>query len=198
MHIVFYGPEGSGKGTQANLLSTKLGQPHIQSGDLVREAAANDRGLIGEAARKALSNGKYVADSEMYVLWKNRLKQKDALKGWIIDGFPRNLKQAKFLFNKVSKYGYSIDKVFYLKVSTDESLRRLKLRNREQFEGSDKSHDDPELIKSRLSEFAKGQDELIEYLQKKGVLEEIDGDGEVQEIHKRIMGKLGSIKSGYS
>ena len=85
MHIVFFGPEGSGKGTQAKLLSDKLGLPILTSGDLVRDAATNDRGIIGEVCRQALSEGKYVADSEMFVLWKHRLKQPDALGGWIMD-----------------------------------------------------------------------------------------------------------------
>lgn len=190
MHIVFYGPEGSGKGTQSKLLAAKLGLPHIQSGDLVREAAQSDKGLIGDAARAALSVGKYVPDSEMFVLWKNRLKQDDAKRGWIIDGFPRNLRQAKFLLNKVSKYGYTIDKVFYLKVSEDESLKRLKLRKREVYKGSGKTHDNPELIRSRLSEFSKGQQQLLEFLRQKGVLEEINGERNVDEIHKDILSRI--------
>lgn len=194
MHIVFYGPEGSGKGTQAKLLSEKLGLPHIQSGDLVRDAAKNDKGLIGDVARLALSTGKYVADSEMFVLWKKRLKQKDAKAGWIIDGFPRNITQAEFLFDKVSKYGYSVDKVFYLRLSEDEALKRLQARKRELFKGSDITHDTPELIKSRLSEFKKGQDELLEYLRKKGVLEEIDGDRSIDEVQQDILGRLESAK----
>lgn len=190
MHIVFYGPEGSGKGTQAKLLSEKLGVPHIQSGDLVRDAAQNDKGLIGDAARAALSTGKYVPDSEMYVLWKKRLKEKDALKGWIIDGFPRNIKQAKFLFNKVEKYGYKVDKILYLKISEEETLKRLSLRKREQFTGSGKNHDDPELVKSRLQEFRRGQEKLLEYLREKGVLVEIDGEQSIEEIHEEIMERI--------
>lgn len=190
MHIVFYGPEGSGKGTQAKILAEILKIPHIQSGDLVRDAAQNDKGLIGDVARKALATGKYVADSEMFVLWKKRLKQKDAKEGWIIDGFPRNITQAEFLFDKVSKYGYTIDKVFYLELSEEEALRRLQARKRELFRGSNITHDTPELIKSRLSEFKKGQEELLEYLRKKGVLEEINGDRSVEEVHKDILARL--------
>lgn len=192
MHVVFYGPEGSGKGTQAKLLAALLNVPHIQSGDLVRDAAKNDKGLIGDVARLALSTGKYVADSEMFVLWKKRLKQKDAKSGWIIDGFPRNITQAEFLFDKVLKYGYTVDKVFYLKLSEEEALKRLQARKRELFRGSNITHDTPELIKSRLSEFKKGQDELLEYLREKGVLEEIDGDRSIEEVHEDILKRLES------
>lgn len=194
MHIIFYGPEGSGKGTQAELLSQILGIPHIQSGDLVRAAAKNDKGLIGDAMRLALSTGKYVADSEMFVLWKKRLKQKDAKNGWIVDGFPRNITQAEFLFDKVLKYGYKIDKVFYLNIPEEETLKRLKTRKRELYKGSDITHDTPELIKSRLAEFRKGQEELLEYLRQKGVLEEIKGDKSIEKVHEDIIKRLESAK----
>ena len=101
MHFVFIGPEGSGKGTQAKLLAEKLKIPHLVSGDLVRKYAKEDKGLIGDICREALETGRYVADSEMYVLWKQRLKEPDVKNGWIIDGFPRNPTQAKFLERKM-------------------------------------------------------------------------------------------------
>lgn len=191
MHFVFYGPEGSGKGTQARLLADKLKVPHLVSGDLVRDAAQNDSGIIGDVARNALATGKYVPDSEMYVLWKRRLKQADAKKGWVIDGFPRNYKQAKFLFDKVDKYGYSVDKVIYLNISPETSVERLKLRHRESFSGSGKDHDVPELVRSRLEEFRKGQEKLLNFLKEKGVLLEINGERSIQKIHEDILDKLG-------
>lgn len=190
MHIIFYGPEGSGKGTQAKLLAQKLGVPHIQSGDLVRDAAKNDEGIIGDAARLALSTGKYVADSEMFVLWKIRLKQEDAKRGWIIDGFPRNITQAEFLFDKVKKYGYKVDKIFHLKISEEEAIRRLGSRDRKLFAGSDINHDTPELVKSRLSEFKKGQEDLLRYLREKGILEEVNGERPVDEVQKDIVSRI--------
>lgn len=190
MHVVFYGPEGSGKGTQAKLLAKTLGVPHLESGNLVRQAAQDDKGLIGDAARNALATGKYMPDSEMFVLWKKRLKQEDARKGWVIDGFPRNPRQAKFLFNKVAKYGYSVDKVFYLTISENETLRRLRLRHREQFAGSGRNHDDPSLVSSRLQEFKKGQEKLLEFLKQQGVLEEVDGERSIEEINADISRRL--------
>ena len=83
MHVIFYGPEGAGKGTQAKLLSKEFTLPILTSGDLVRDAATNDKGIIGEVCREALAEGKYVADSEMFVLWKWRLKEEDAKGDWI-------------------------------------------------------------------------------------------------------------------
>ena len=122
-NLVFYGPEGSGKSTQASMLSQELGIPHILSGDLTRKYAKEDKGIIGEICRDALNKGIYVADSEMYVMWKQRLKEPDVQSGWILDGFPRNLSQAQFLKRKVEKYGKEIAAVFYIEVSEDESIR---------------------------------------------------------------------------
>lgn len=187
MHIVFYGPEGSGKGTQAKLLSEALKLPILTSGDLVRDAAANDKGIIGEVCRQSLAEGKYVADSEMFVLWKWRLKDEDAADEWIMDGFPRNVEQAKFLDDKISKYGYQIEKVIYLNLSEEESYRRLIARGRPLHPGSTELHDSPERIKSRLDIYKTGEKDVLEYYRQKGVLVEINADQSIEDVHKDIM-----------
>lgn len=187
MHIVFYGPEGSGKGTQARLLADALHLPILTSGDLVRDAAANDKGIIGEVVRQSLKEGKYVADSEMFVLWKWRLKEEDAKGGWIMDGFPRNVEQAIFLDDKVDKYGYKVDKVFYLNLSEEESYRRLIKRGRPLHEGSDELHDSPERIKSRLTIYKEGEKDVLEFYRQKGALVEINADQSIEDVHKDIM-----------
>lgn len=187
MHIVFYGPEGSGKGTQAKLISEKLKLPILTSGDLVRDAAANDKGIIGEVVRQSLQEGKYVADSEMFVLWKWRLKEEDAKGDWIMDGFPRNIEQAKFLDDKLDKYGYKVDKVFYLNLSEEESYRRLIKRGRPLHEGSSELHDSPERIKQRLEIYKEGEKDVLEYYRVKGVLVEVNADQSVEDVHKEIM-----------
>src|SRR3972149_6487007 len=185
MHIVFYGPEGSGKGTQAKLLAGALHLPILTSGDLVRDAATNDKGIIGEVCRQALSEGKYVADSEMFVLWKWRLKDEDAKGGWIMDGSPRNVKQAKFLDDKIDKYGYKVELVFYLNLSEEESIRRLVKRARPLHEGSSELHDSPERIKSRLSIYKDGEKDVLAYYRDLGVLVEINADQNVEDDRAR-------------
>lgn len=187
MHIVFYGPEGSGKGTQAKLLSEALRLTILSSGDLVRDAAANDKGIIGEVVRLSLREGKYVADSEMFVLWKWRLKDEDAKDDWIMDGFPRNVEQAKFLDDKVDKYGYKIEKVFYLNISEKESYSRLIKRGRPLHPGSNELHDSPERIRSRLKLYKQSEKEVLDYYRQKGVLIEINADQSIEEVHKKIM-----------
>lgn len=187
MHIVFYGPEGSGKGTQAKLLADALRLPILTSGDLVRDAAANDKGIIGEVCRQSLAEGKYVADSEMFVLWKWRLKEDDARGGWIMDGFPRNVEQAKFLDDKIDKYGYKVEKVFYLELSEDESLKRLLKRARPLHPGSTELHDSPERIKSRLAIYKEGEKDVLEFYRQKGVLIEVNAGQSIEDVHGEIM-----------
>lgn len=187
MHIVFFGPEGSGKGTQAKLLSAALNLPILTSGDLVRDAAENDKGIIGEVCAQALAEGKYVADSEMFVLWKHRLKQQDALGGWIMDGFPRNVEQAKFLDDKIDKYGYKVEMVIYLNLSEDESIKRLTKRARPLHPGSTELHDSPERIKSRLAIYKEGEKDVLEFYRQKGVLFEINADRSIEEVHAEIL-----------
>jgi len=187
MHIIFYGPEGSGKGTQAKLLAEKLHHPLLTSGDLVRDAAANDKGIIGAVATQALEEGKYVADSEMMVLWKWRLKEEDAKGDWIMDGFPRNVDQAMFLDDKVEKYGYKIEMVVYLKLSEEESIKRLLKRGRPLHAGSTELHDSLERITSRLKIYNESEQAVLDFYRKKGVLVEIDANQPIEKVHEDIM-----------
>lgn len=191
MHIVFYGPEGSGKGTQAKLLGEALHLPILTSGDLVRDAAENDKGIIGEVVRQSLGEGKYVADSEMFVLWKWRLKDEDAKSEWIMDGFPRNVEQAKFLDDKIDKYGYKIEKVFYLNLSEEESYRRLIKRGRPLHSGSSELHDSPDRIKNRLEIYKAGEMDVLDYYRKLGVLVEINADQSIEEVQRDILKHTG-------
>ena len=190
MHIVFYGPEGSGKGTQAKLLAEALHLPILTSGDLVRDAAANDKGIIGEVARQSLVEGKYVADSEMFVLWKWRLKEEDAKGGWIMDGFPRNVEQVKFLDDKLDKYGYKVDKVIYLNLSEAESFKRLIARKRSLHEGSIETGDTPERIQTRLEMYKTGEKDVLDHYRNNGVLVEINADQSIEDVHSEIMKKI--------
>ena len=191
MHIVFYGPEGAGKGTQAKLLAQRLNLSILTSGDLVREAAENDKGLIGDVAREALKEGKYVADSEMFVLWKHRLKRDDAKGGWIMDGFPRNPEQARFLDDKIDKYGYKVEYAIYLDLPEDASYERLIKRARPLFPGSTELHDSPERIKDRLRIYKESEKDVLEFYRQKGVLKTVNANQDVDKVHEDILRALG-------
>lgn len=197
MHIIFYGPEGSGKGTQAKLLAEKLHVPILTSGDLVRDAAANDKGIIGAVCKQALEEGKYVADSEMQVLWKWRLKEDDAKGAWIMDGFPRNVDQAEFLDDKIDKYGYKVEMVLFLNLSEEVSIARCLKRGRPIVAGSTETHDTLERIKSRLRLHQESEKAVLDFYREKGVLVEIDANQSIEKVHEDILKKIEAHKSSH-
>lgn len=192
MHLIIYGPEGSGKGTQAAILSQKLNLPIFTSGDLVRETAEKDQGELGRVCTDALKMGKYVPDEIMYKLWKNILASKRAKKGFILDGFPRTLLQAKFLMQETKKFGYSIDRIIYLKLNDEEALKRLALRGRKLFAGSNINHDVAERVKERLKIYRSKEKELLEFFRKANLLSEVDASKSVAEVANEIAGVLPS------
>jgi len=192
MYIIFYGPEGSGKSTQAKMLAKKLKLPYLGSGDLVRKYAAEDKGIMGNVCREALFLGHYVPDSEMYVLWKHRLKQSDVQNGWVLDGFPRNINQAEFLDDKLDKYGKKINFVFYLKVSGQESIKRLLKRGRHNPDGI--LHDSKEKVKERLKIYNESETEVLEFYKKNNLLVEINGERSIEEIFKDITNNIKTFK----
>jgi len=184
MFIIFYGPEGSGKSTQAKMLAEKLKLPYLGSGDLVRKYAEQDKGIMGDICREALSVGHYVADSEMFVLWKVRLKEADVVDGFILDGFPRNKSQALFLAEKLDKYGKKLNLVFYLEVSEAESIKRLAKRGRTNPDGS--LHDTPEKIASRLKIYREQEADVLNFYKEQGLLKTINGEQSIEAIFKDI------------
>jgi adenylate kinase len=192
MYIIFYGPEGSGKTTQAKMLAKFLKLPYLGSGDLVRHYAARDKGIMGDVCREALSIGHYVADSEMFVLWKQRLKEDDVQAGWVLDGFPRNDSQADFLEDKLDKYGQKITAVFYIQVTEKTSIERLAKRARRSPDGS--LHDEPKKIRERLRLYKKGEQGVLRLYKKKGVLQSIDGERTIKQIYKDILQRIKKLQ----
>jgi adenylate kinase len=185
MFIIFYGPEGSGKSTQAKMLTAKLKLPYLGSGDLVRKYSQKDQGIMGDICRESLSKGHYVADSEMFVLWKQRLKEADVQNGFIIDGFPRNHTQALFLNEKLEKYGKQVNFVFYLGISEPESIKRLLKRARKNPDGG--LHDTEEKIKERLKIYHQQEADVLKFYQEQGLLNKINGEQTIETIHQDIV-----------
>lgn len=190
MHLVIYGPEGSGKGTQATLLSQKFHLPIYTSGDLVRDHALNDKGHLGDICRNALNKGIYVDDKTMFTLWQKKLSQSKAINGFILDGFPRNVNQAEFLLKMVERNGYSIDYFIFIKLSDEDSFERLTKRERKLFAGSKISHDTPLRIKKRLVIYRQYEADLLNFVKQRNLLIEVNGAQSVAKVLADIIQKL--------
>jgi adenylate kinase len=192
MFIIIYGPEGSGKTTQGELLAKKLKLPHLISGDLVRKYSKEDKGIMGRICKETIAKGHYVADSEMYVLWKQRLKEKDVQKGFIIDGFPRNMSQALFLDDKIEKYGKKVSLAIYIRLSEKESIKRLKKRKRRNPDGT--LADSHSNIIGRLRRYKAEEKDVIHFYKDKEVLKAVNGEQTIEEIHEDIMERVMAIR----
>lgn len=187
MHIVIYGPEGSGKGTQAKLLGEKLNTPVYTTGDLVREAAQKDKSELGDICRKVLSEGKYLPDDKVSLLILGKLKGSEAKKGFVLDGFPRTVGQAQFLEKLTNEEGFDIDRFIYLKLSDEESVKRLVKRKRILFGGSNILHDDPERVKQRLLVYRKNEKEVLKFYEIRNLVLEVDAGQTVEKVFSDIV-----------
>lgn len=174
MNIVVMGPVGSGKTTQAELLADHLEIPYLNVGDLLFYASQEDSPQ-GKEIREAMQAGKLVDEALTLRLVEEHLQGKEHSAGTIIDGFPRNLKQAK-------EPTVPIDVVFYLRVSDEVTKERLLKRGR--------SDDTEEVINKRLEVYHQETEPILEYYKEQGILQEVDGEKTIPQIFQDIEQKL--------
>jgi adenylate kinase len=213
VYIIFLGAPGAGKGTQAANVARKLNLVHIATGDLFRQALEQGTEL-GIKAKSYMERGVLVPDQITIEMVLERISAPDCAGGVILDGFPRNLKQAEALDEALARQGKEIDKVVYIKVSEEELLRRLSGRwicrrcqtpyhitdsppkvwgkcdkcGGELYQRPD---DTEESVKKRLEVYSAQTAPLIDYYRQAGKLLDIDGEGGVDEVGKRIVAALG-------
>jgi len=181
--VVFLGPPGAGKGTQAVRIAEKYGVPHISTGDILR-AAVKEGTELGKLAKSYMDRGELVPDEVIIGIIRERLSQPDVReRGFILDGFPRTLKQAEALDQMLAELNMPLDKVIYLNVDDEEIVKRLLARGR--------ADDTEEVIRNRLKVYREQTAPLIDYYSEKCLLAEIYGVGEVEEITKKIEEALG-------
>ena len=174
MKIIFLGIQGSGKSTQAKLAAEKLNLPYIETSQLLREKSKGADEDAKEIAQ-AFEKGNLVVDEITIRALKERLKNADCLNGYILDGYPRNEKQFQNL-------DPDIDKVFYVKVSDEEAVKRLSKRAR---------HDDTgEALKRRIGLYHLQTEPMLDKFREKGILEEVDGERPIEEIAEDIESKI--------
>ncbi|MEO8349024.1 MAG: adenylate kinase [Acidobacteriota bacterium] len=181
MRVVFLGPPGSGKGTQAKLLGKRLGVPAISTGDILREAVRRETAL-GCRAKAIMEAGELVPDDVMIGLIHERLGSADAAHGFVLDGFPRTVAQAQALDRLLEEHGTPLDAVVSFEVPEATLLERL--LGRAEQEG--RSDDRPETIRERLRVYGEKNDPLVRFYEAAGLLTRVDGLGAVDDVTGRI------------
>ena len=179
--IVLFGPPGAGKGTQANILKDKLGLRYIATGDLFRHHIKNQTPL-GKKAKQYIDKGELVPDEITIGMIKELIKDPKS-KGFIFDGFPRTVEQAQALDEIMAEKGLIIDALLSLNVPEERLVKRLLNRGKT----SGRSDDNEETIKKRLQQYHEKTTPVKDYYNKQGKLYEINGVGEIDEIHNRLM-----------
>ncbi len=185
--LVIMGPQGSGKGTQAARLATRLGVPAISTGDIFR---ANVKGGtdLGRQAQAIMDAGDLVPDDITNAMVRDRLTQPDAAEGFILDGYPRNAAQVEALDAVLAEHGVGLDAVLELTADRDELLARL--GRRAQLEG--RTDDTAEAIERRLAIYEEQTAPLTAGYDARGLLVTVDGIGQVDEVTERLVAALGA------
>ena len=218
MRLIFHGPPGVGKGTQAGRIGLEENISHISSGDLLR-AAVDAKTEIGLKAREYIENGLLVPDELIVNIVADKINSAECEKGFILDGFPRNLSQARVLDSTLEKVGKKLDRVFSFTATEEVIITRISGRRlckscgahyHEVFSpplkddlcdkcGSklfQRKDDYPETIKVRLRVYREQTETLIDYYSQKGILVEVDCNGDKKEIQKNILAGLQSLSEG--
>ncbi len=209
MRIIMLGPQASGKGTQAELISERLGIPHISTGDILRQNI-KDLTELGKAALGYINEGKLVPDEVINRVVGDRLQSRDCEAGFILDGFPRNIAQAEFLDTVTG-----LDKVIEIAVSDKEAIKRISGRrtcekchavysiyqeSEEAISGACKKcggrlmmrdDDREDAVRKRLEIYHEETEPLIDFYRKKGILLRVNGERPIEPIFKEIIKKLG-------
>ena len=222
MRIVLLGAPGSGKGTQSQRLVEEHGIPQISTGDLLRAAVAKGTAL-GVRAKEAMDQGRLVEDEIVLGMIRERLAEPDVANGFILDGFPRNLAQADALDALLSELGQPLDAVVQMDVDYGELMRRISGRRTcadcgrvfnlfstpaEQIENEkcpktgephkliQRPDDTEETVANRLKVYEEKTKPLIDFYRKKGVLQSIDAEGDVDQITQRLERALQAAVKG--
>ncbi|BCL34963.1 adenylate kinase [Nostoc sp. MS1] len=181
--LIFLGPPGAGKGTQAQILAQHLNIPHISTGDILRQAM-KEQTPLGVKAQGYVNSGELVPDQLVQDLVEERLDQADAKSGWILDGFPRKVTQAAFLEELLEKTGQGGERVVNLDAPDDVVVTRLLSRGRKD--------DTEEVIRRRLEIYRNDTAPLIDYYSDRQKLLTINGDQSQEEVTHELKQTLAS------
>ena len=187
MRLVLLGPPGAGKGTQAQHLVQRHAIVQLSTGDMLR-AAVKAKTPIGRKAEAIMARGELVPDDVVVAIVSERIDQPDARKGFILDGFPRNVPQAEALERMLAKKGLRLDGVLELQVDEGALLKRLATRVAEMLARGEpvRPDDNPEALKTRLDVYRTQTAPLIAFYGKKGLLKSVDGMAPIDTVTAAI------------
>lgn len=187
MKLILLGPPGAGKGTQAEALAKRRGLVQLSTGDMLR-AAVKAGTEIGRKAEAIMKSGGLVPDEVVIGIISDRIAEPDCANGFILDGFPRTLKQAAALDQLLDSKGTILDAVIELKVDDEALLARIENRARETITagGTPRADDNAEALKTRLMAYYKETSPLIGYYFAQGKLQTIDGMAPITEVGRQI------------
>jgi len=188
MRLILMGPPGAGKGTQAKYVAEHFGIPAISTGDIFR-ANVSQGTELGVQADRYMKAGEYVPDELTNLMVRNRIDEPDADPGFLLDGYPRTLAQVEELDGMIAHTGHRLDAVVVLTVNAEELVQRL--LQRAQTDG--RADDTEEVIRRRQEIYQEETEPLIAVYKQRGLVQEIDGMGDVEEVTKRIFEALDVI-----
>lgn len=183
--LLIVGPQGSGKGTQGVRIAQAFGIPAISTGDVFRGAVAAGTDL-GRQVQAIIAAGDLVPDELTSKVVRERLEKEDAANGFLLDGYPRNIAQVRDLDAFLEGRGEALDAVIELSVPREESIARLSLRAKEQ----GRTDDTEEVIANRLAIYERETAPILGVYRTRGLVDEIDGTGTLDEVTDRIIGAL--------
>jgi adenylate kinase len=185
MRLIILGPPGAGKGTQAARIAEHLGIPAISTGDIFRANIKNETPL-GLQVKEILASGGYVSDDVTNAIVEDRLAQDDCARGFLLDGYPRTLAQVEALDGMLAAHGATLDHVLELTVDDDAVVARLLKRA----ESEGRADDTEEVIRERMAIYHRETKPLSDTYRAHGLLVEVDGLGQVDEVTGRILSAL--------
>ncbi len=188
--LIIFGAPGAGKGTQASRIAASLGIPAISTGDIFRSNITNETAL-GRQVKEILASGAYVPDEVTNAIVRDRLDQPDAAGGFLLDGYPRTQAQVSALDDMLAAAGSALDAVLELTVDTDEVVQRL-LR-RAEIDG--RADDTEDVIRHRMKVYEEETAPLAARYRERGLLHQVDGMGEMDEVTHRLDAVLKTLQS---
>jgi len=183
MRIIIFGPPGAGKGTQAKQISKEYGIPHLSTGEIFRNAIKNGTSL-GEKVKKILDEGELVPDETVVKLVEEELENDKYGAGYILDGFPRTVPQARAFDQYLDKKNEELDAFLFLVVPEEELINRIMNRK------DGRADDTEEAIKNRLAIYREETAPVVQFYKDKSVVIEIYGVGSIEDIFNRIKKSL--------